>query len=87
MQARWWKRHTPALEQRGARRPVCGHCRQAWPCHSWACWDGQLGEAVAMPAPAAENLTDPTGQLREPSPIHARAVDPAVDMHAQKSAA
>ncbi|WP_153027425.1 hypothetical protein [Glycomyces albidus] len=46
VQARWWKRHTPALDQQGAKHPVCRHCSQAWPCHSWACWDGQLGQAV-----------------------------------------
>ncbi|NUQ89128.1 MAG: hypothetical protein HOQ43_11775 [Glycomyces artemisiae] len=46
VQARWWKRHTPALDQQGAKHPVCGHCGQSWPCHSWACWDGQLGQAV-----------------------------------------
>lgn len=46
VQARWWKRHTPALDQQSAKHPVCRHCAQAWPCHSWACWDGQLGQAV-----------------------------------------
>ncbi|WP_460497144.1 hypothetical protein [Glycomyces tarimensis] len=94
MQARWWKRHTPALDQRSARRPVCGHCRQTWPCHSWACWDGQLGEAVAMPRTAAESLTGaaktrpaPAGRMPEPIPIHARTPKPAAAPAAQKNAA
>jgi hypothetical protein len=71
VQARWWKRHTPALDQRDARHPVCGHCGQSWPCHSWACWDGQLGQAVGRPpvqeraeAPAASTpASDPSRVL------------------------
>lgn len=58
VQARWWKRHTPALDQRGAKHPVCGHCGQSWPCHSWACWDGQLGQAVGRP-PVRERAAAP----------------------------
>lgn len=56
VQARWWKRHTPAMDQRSVKHPLCGHCGQSWPCHSWACWDGQLGQAVGRssdPAPAS----------------------------------
>ncbi|WP_199043087.1 hypothetical protein [Glycomyces salinus] len=64
MQARWWKRHTPASDQRGSRRPVCGHCHQAWPCHSWACWDGQLGEAVASPGLGVESISEPAPTAR-----------------------
>ncbi|QSB06069.1 hypothetical protein [Natronoglycomyces albus] len=44
VQVRWWKRHTP--EKRPGRKPVnCRDCKQVWPCHSWAAWDGQIGEA------------------------------------------
>ena len=88
VQTRWWKRHTPALDQRSARRPVCGHCRQAWPCHSWACWDGQIGAAAealtggaAGPRPTAES------RKAELSPLRARAGRLTVGQHPQKSAA
>ncbi|WP_143015014.1 hypothetical protein [Glycomyces harbinensis] len=60
VQARWWKRHTPALDQRGVKHPVCSHCGQSWPCHSWACWDGQLGQAVGGPPV--------TGRTEAPAP-------------------
>ncbi len=94
VQTRWWKRHTPAVDQRNARRPVCGHCRQAWPCHSWACWDGQIGQAVGVDAAAAEALTGaggprpvPESRMAEPSPIRARVQRLAVGQRPQKSAA
>jgi len=58
VQARWWKRHTPAIDQRDAKHPVCSHCAQSWPCHSWACWDGQLGQAVGQP-PVPESVGAP----------------------------
>ncbi|MFC4335496.1 hypothetical protein [Salininema proteolyticum] len=45
VQRRRWHQHTPAPCDRGAKNPVCAHCKQAWPCHSWACWDGQIAEA------------------------------------------
>ncbi|WP_156926137.1 hypothetical protein [Glycomyces arizonensis] len=93
VQARWWRRHTPALDQRSVRRPVCGHCGQAWPCHSWACWDGQLGEAVGLPG-AAEPMSGATGprpvpesRMSEPSPIRARGRQLAARQQRQKSAA
>lgn len=63
VQARWWKRHTPAFDQRGAKHPVCGHCSQSWPCHSWACWDGQLGQAVGGQA-ALRALPEPATPVR-----------------------
>ena len=40
VQVRWWKRHTPRLGEK-----KCTECGQAWPCHSWLCWDGQIGDA------------------------------------------
>ncbi|MEV0649872.1 hypothetical protein AB0I28_31915 [Phytomonospora sp. NPDC050363] len=40
VQVRWWKRHTPRLGEK-----TCTECGQAWPCHSWLCWDGQIGDA------------------------------------------
>lgn len=42
VQVRWWLRHTPKSQSR-----TCAVCDQAWPCHSWACWDGQLADALA----------------------------------------
>jgi len=42
VQVRWWRRHTPKDKAR-----TCAVCGQGWPCHSWACWDGQIGDAVA----------------------------------------
>lgn len=62
VQVRWWKRHTPTLDQQGAKHPVCRHCGQSWPCHSWACWDGQLGQAI--------------GQAPVPAPVPAAPVKP-----------
>lgn len=41
VQVRWWLKHTPKDDSQ-----VCRSCSQAWPCHSWACWDGQIGDAV-----------------------------------------
>jgi hypothetical protein len=67
VQARWWKRHTPAMDQRGAKHPVCGHCGQSWPCHSWACWDGQLGQAVGRSAATAPASTLPSVNAAEPA--------------------
>jgi len=72
VQARWWKRHTPVLEQRGAKHPLCGHCRQSWPCHSWACWDGQLGQAVGQSAAAVPAPALPTVSAK--APAHALGV-------------
>ena len=80
VQARWWKRHTPALEQRSAKHPVCGHCGQSWPCHSWACWDGQLGQAVggtaAIPSPSLPSAVPATP---------ARTIGGVLAAHAAKS--
>lgn len=92
VQARWWKRHTPALDQRSTRRPVCGHCLQAWPCHSWACWDGQLGEAVGMPGKTGKRADAETRPVSDPrmseaAPLHARARRLAVSGQREKSAA
>lgn len=43
VQVRWWRRHTPDENRR------CRECAgtAAWPCMSWLCWDGQLGDAIA----------------------------------------
>ncbi|GAB3235129.1 hypothetical protein GCM10027447_32700 [Glycomyces halotolerans] len=94
VQARWWKRHTPAADQRTARRPVCGHCRQAWPCHSWACWDGQLGEAVAAPVFASESVTgtadsrpEVVTRMPERTPVSARAPQQVTASSEERSAA
>jgi len=40
VQVRWWKRHTPNPGEK-----KCTECAQSWPCHSWLCWDGQIGDA------------------------------------------
>ena len=74
VQARWWKRHTPALEQRTAKHPLCGHCEQSWPCHSWACWDGQLGQAVGQSAAAPASVLPIVGAK---APARALAVNAA----------
>lgn len=73
VQARWWKRHTPALDQLSAKHPVCGHCGQSWPCHSWACWDGQLGQAVSGSIAATPILPNPVPAAPAPArtaPVH-----------------
>jgi hypothetical protein len=72
VQARWWKRHTPAPEQRNAKHPVCGHCGQSWPCHSWACWDGQLGQAVGQSDATARASALPS--VSAPAPARALGV-------------
>ncbi|GLZ81706.1 hypothetical protein Afil01_65130 [Actinorhabdospora filicis] len=41
VQVRWWKRHTPRQGEK-----TCSECGQSWPCHSWLCWDGQIGDAI-----------------------------------------
>ncbi|MEV0649900.1 hypothetical protein AB0I28_32055 [Phytomonospora sp. NPDC050363] len=43
MQVRYWRLHTP---RPGTKR--CQECKgtAAWPCHSWLCYDGLLGDAV-----------------------------------------
>ncbi|GAA4924280.1 hypothetical protein GCM10023223_52150 [Stackebrandtia albiflava] len=58
VQVRWWRRHTPKGQAR-----ICAVCGQSWPCHSWACWDGQIGEAVE----AAKRHQAQTASLRVPS--------------------
>ncbi len=75
--------------QHGSKKPVCGHCRQAWPCHSWACWDGQLGEAVAAP-----HLSDPiagrhevVARVPDPAPVAAHRAGPAATAAAERRAA
>lgn len=71
VQARWWKRHTPALDQLGAKHPMCGHCGQSWPCHSWACWDGQLGQAVGGSIAATPILPNPVPEApARTAPVH-----------------
>lgn len=76
VQARWWKRHTPALDQRTAKHPLCGHCGQSWPCHSWACWDGQLGQAVGRSAAAASALPPASAPARAVGVLAANAAKP-----------
>lgn len=53
VQVRWWLRHTP---KKGTR--TCAACGQSWPCHSWACWDGQLGDAVQASRLSQQPATD-----------------------------
>ena len=45
VQIRWWLKHTPKVG--GQSGDPCRICAQTWPCPGWACWDGQLGEALA----------------------------------------
>ncbi|WP_133884184.1 hypothetical protein [Glycomyces sp. NRRL B-16210] len=74
VQVRWWNRHTPALDQRGVKHPVCGHCGQSWPCHSWACWDGQLGQAVGPRAHEAAPVEAPEPEAAADLPTPSRAL-------------
>ncbi|THV24457.1 hypothetical protein [Glycomyces paridis] len=83
VQVRWWNRHTPSLDQRGVKHPVCGHCAQTWPCHSWACWDGQLGQAVGPRAEQAAPKAAPAANL--PAPSRALALGSALAAHAAKA--
>lgn len=85
VQVRWWHRHTPALDQRGAKHPVCGHCAQSWPCHSWACWDGQLGQAVGPRAHEAAEAPEADAPAELPAPSRALVLGRALAANAAKS--